>query len=120
MTIGVDRRVHDLAEFFLDDAGMDWPADDFSGALWDKAVDEFAEELQGAIEDRLTGFEACMTLHLALREVGLAACMRSTGTRCSVRSPRCGSRFALRRQRFSRRRKPYPGITRMRAGTSPA
>ena len=69
---GVDYRVHDLAQLFLEDATDDW-SEDFIEAKWDAAVDKFAEEIQAAIEDHLTTFTQCMTLHLALREVGLAA-----------------------------------------------
>ena len=71
MSIGVDRRVHDLAAVFLEDATDDWP-EDFIEAKWDAAVDEFAQEIQATVEDRLTEFMEDMWLHLALREVGLA------------------------------------------------
>lgn len=71
MTIGVDRRVHDLAQVFLEDATDNWP-EDFVETKWAGAVDRFAEELQAAIEDRLIEFMDCMMLHLALRSVGLA------------------------------------------------
>ncbi len=69
--IGVDRNVHRLAALFLEDMSADWP-EDFVEELWDKALDEFAQEVQAAIEDLVIEFEQAMTLHLALRSVGLA------------------------------------------------
>lgn len=71
MSFGVDVRVYQLAQVFLEDVAMevDWPED----LPWKPLLDRFAEELQAAVEDRCIEFKDHMTLHLALREVGLAA-----------------------------------------------
>ena len=62
-----DERFLDL--FFGDQSLAN---EDFIEANWEAALKEFSEQVQAAIEDRLTEFMEDMTLHLALREVGLA------------------------------------------------